>query len=138
MQASRRKLRRRRSGSGSGSDDDDAGSGSSGSGFCSDSADAWSSFDTLQRLQRLYYGDGGGSSGGGGGGSWRHGGGSDGGGDAWQRLAYNSLWVWQVLCAASLAQSWWFVLFPAAGAVAQPVDAATSRAARAAPVALAC
>lgn len=87
------KLRRRRRGSGSGSDDD-----------CGSSWDdeAW---------QRLWSGDYNGSGGGNGSNGWGGGWGS-GGRDPFHRALFEWLWVWQLVCVASMLQSWYFMLFP--------------------------
>lgn len=74
----------------------------------------------------LCYGNGDNSngSGGNGGGSWHHGnwGSSD---DAFHNAVYHGIWLWQLLCAASLLRSLYFLLF--ADTVVS-VDAATAAA----------
>lgn len=75
----------------------------------------------------LYFNGGDGKDGSGGGGGWHHNWGSS-GGDAFQPAVYHGVWLWQLLCAASLVRSLYFLLFTetvvrvdaAAGAVDLP------------------
>jgi hypothetical protein len=125
--ASRSKTRRRRSGSSSGGDDD-----GDFSDFGDWSLDSWSS---------LYGGSGGdnnnnnNNSGGGGGGGWGHSWDSA-GGDAFRQAVYHATWVWEVVCAASLLRTLYFLLFT--DAVAQELDAVAVGGSRLEHVAMAC
>lgn len=122
--ASRSKTRRRRSGSGSsGGDSDD-----------SDFGADWP-FDSWNSLYFGGYGGGDNSgSGGGGSGGWYHSWDSA-GGDAFHQAVQHATWLWQLLCAASLLRSLYFLLFTDALA---PVDAVTAGADHLQPVGLAC
>jgi hypothetical protein len=106
--ASRSKTRRRRSGSGGGDGDD--------SDFGADwPFNSWS----------LYFGNGGSSNGSGGSGGWSHNWGSA-DDDAFQQAIFHFMWLWQVLCAASLLRSLYFVLFTDSVAQVNAVTAGTS------------
>lgn len=101
------KLRRRRHGSGSGSDDDEAGDGH-GWHWHDDAAweQLWlNDFDSNNNNNNNNGYNGGGGSGGWG---WS----SSSSGDGFHQALQEWLWLWQLLCAASMLQSWYFLLFP--------------------------
>jgi hypothetical protein len=104
--ATKGKLRRRRRGSGSGGDDD----AGEGYGWHWHDDAAWEQLwlnDFNSNNNNNNY-NGGGGSGGSGGWGWS----SSSSGDGFQRALQEWLWVWQLLCAASMLQSWYFLLFP--------------------------
>lgn len=94
--ASRSRTRRRRRGSSGG--DDEAGD------------EDWSIDWPFEGWHGLYYDGGDGKDGSGGGGGWHHNWDSS-GGDAFKPAVYHGVWLWQVLCAASLVRSLYFLLF---------------------------